>query len=242
MLGFIAGMALAGVSASPIGTVVMIHGAGGGGWEYDLWRPVFERAGWRVVAKDLVPVKGGYEATKFEDYVRQVVAWTPKRGRVVYVGASMGGILALKASERVKVSAIVLVNSVPPKGVGPAREGKKSPPVVKWANGPLKDTEDSMPDSDRKTILWAWKRWRDESGAVMDEIRGGVAASVPKCPALVVLGQADGDVPNASGMALAKWARADIFSYQGMSHVGPLMSTRAAEVASAVSTWLRQHS
>ena len=28
---------------------VMVHGAGGGGWEYFLWEPVFERAGYEVI-------------------------------------------------------------------------------------------------------------------------------------------------------------------------------------------------
>jgi pimeloyl-ACP methyl ester carboxylesterase len=37
---------------------VMIHGAGGGGWEWDAWRPVFEHGGWDVIAADLMPSKG----------------------------------------------------------------------------------------------------------------------------------------------------------------------------------------
>ncbi len=220
------------------GTIVMIHGAGGGGWEYDKWVPVFEKRGWKVIHPDLRPTHGKYEQTKFRDYVQQVVDWTPKRGVVVYIGASMGGILALKANEKRPASAVVLVNSVGPKGVGEHKLTKPNPAVVRWANGPLKDTEDSMPDSDRETILWAWKRWRDESGSVMNEIRKGISAQKPKCPVMVVLGESDTDVPHATGLAMAKWANADLKSYPGMSHVGPLMSTRAVEVATGVADWL----
>ena len=220
------------------GTVVMIHGAGGGGWEYDKWKPVFQKVGYKVISRDLVPTKGKYENTTFKDYVEQVLSWTPKNEKVIYVGASMGGILALKANEIHSAAALVLVDSVPPKGVGETKEQKPNPPVVKWANGPLKDTEDAMPDSDRKTILWAWKRWRDESGLVMNDIHAGIEAKKPTCPVLVVLGEADTDVPHANGLALAKWAGAEVISYPSMSHVGPLMSTKAAQVAHFVSRWL----
>lgn len=231
---------LAAVSLIPVqGTVVMIHGAGGGGWECAKWRPVFAKAGWRVIDRDLLPVAGQYERTSFDDYVEQVVDWTPKEGKVVYVGASMGGILALKANEKRPADAIVLVNAVPPAGVGKRRGGEALPAIVRWANGPLKDTEVSMPDSDRQTILWAWKRWRDESGTVMNTIRDGVLAQKPKCPVLVVIGEADTDISPKDSRALAKWARADVKAYPKMSHVGPLLSKQASEVARTVELWLR---
>jgi pimeloyl-ACP methyl ester carboxylesterase len=223
------------------GTFVLIHGAGGGGWEYDLWKPVLEKQGWNVVAKDLMPTQGGLEKTVFTDYVVQVRAWVPKSGKVVLAGASMGGILALKAAETVSPAAVVLINSTIPAGVGPARAPKpESPPVVRWANGPLQDTRDSMPDSDEKTILWAWKRWRDESGTVINTIRKGVPSRKPACPTLVILGEKDTDIPYTTGLELAKWAGADVQLYQGMSHVGPLMSTRATEVAEAMRLWVER--
>jgi pimeloyl-ACP methyl ester carboxylesterase len=222
-------------------TVVMVHGAGGGGWEYDLWKPVFERAGYRVVARDLMPAADGLSKTRFEDYVRQVQMWRPVGGKVVLVGASMGGILALRSANLERPEALVLVNSVVPMPVAVGRKGlKPSPPIVKWANGPLKDTEVAMPDSDRKTIFWAWKRWRDESGAVMDELRAGVLADPVPCPSLVVIGEKDTDIPPAQSRKLAAYLKSDVLSYKGMSHVGPLMSTRAREVARDIIGWLKK--
>jgi len=220
-------------------TAVLVHGAGGGGWEYDLWRPVFESAGMRFIAKDLTPAPGGLTKTAFPDYLRQVVSAAPKQGKVVLVGASMGGILAIKAAEQLQPAALVLVNSVPPKDIARARKTSEYPEVVRWANGPIKETRDAMPDSDEKTIRWAWKKWRDESGAVMNALSAGVAAQKPRCPTLVVLGEKDTDVPYATGLELARWASADVMLYRGMSHVGPLMSTRAHEVAKAVTLWIQ---
>jgi pimeloyl-ACP methyl ester carboxylesterase len=236
MLASVAGLVLA---AMPVGTVVMIHGAGGGGWEYDYWAAEYRKAGWTVVAKDLVPAKGGLEKTAFADYVQQVKGWAAKARRpLVLVGASMGGALALKAAEDLKPDALILVNSVPPKGLWDREQAKPNPPVVKWAGGPLQDTRDSMPDSDEKTILWAWKKWRDESGAVMDELRAGIETRKPDCPVLVVIGAKDADIPPAVSLKVADRFKADVFQFAGMSHVGPLMSTRAREVAQDTLRWL----
>lgn len=97
-----------------------------------------------------------------------------------------------------------------------------------------------MPDSDRKTIIWAWKRWRDESGAVMDELRAGVLADRVACPSLVVIGEEDTDIKPSQSRKLADYLKSDVLSYKGMSHVGPLMSTRSREVARDVVEWLKK--
>jgi pimeloyl-ACP methyl ester carboxylesterase len=223
------------------GSAIMVHGAGGGGWEYDFWAKEYRKAGWTVIARDLVPAKGGLENTRFEDYVSQVESWRPKSKRpLVLIGASMGGPLVLKAAEQLKPDAIVLVNAAPPKGFWNRDKQEPMPSVVKWANGPLKDTEDSMPDSDRKTILWAWKKWRDESGQVMDALWAGVPVTKPTCPVLVIIGTNDTDIPPAISLNVADAFHADVFRYTGMSHVGPLMSTRAVEVAQNSLKWLER--
>jgi pimeloyl-ACP methyl ester carboxylesterase len=222
------------------GTIVCIHGAGGGGWEYAKWDPIFRAAGYRVIANDLVPIATGLAGTRFDDYLAQIKAWTPAGASTVLVGASMGGILALEAAEAINPAALVLVNSVPPAGVGALRRTKHYPPIVEWTNGPLAETRDALFDSDEATIQWAWPRWRDESGAVLQKIAAGISMQPPTCPALVVLGEQDRDVPYQTGLALAEWAGADVHLYHGMSHVGPLLSRRAEAVAQAIVTWCQQ--
>lgn len=226
-------------ASQPVDVAVMVHGAGGGGWEYHLWKPVFEKAGWKVVAPDLEPSAEGLAETRFADYLAQVKSWCKREGgRLVIIGASMGGILALRAAETEAPDAIVLVNSTLPREVRRGTIGEMAPEIIRWANGPREETAAAMPDSSAAEIDFAWKRWRDESGAVVNEIRGGISAMKPKCPTLVVLGQRDTDIPYADGLRLAEWAGADAHLYAGMSHVGPLMSTRAAEVAESIVSWL----
>jgi pimeloyl-ACP methyl ester carboxylesterase len=227
-------------------TIVCIHGTGGGGWEYALWQPVFNAAGYRAIANDLLPAAGGLAATRIADYLQQVQSWLPAQEPVILVGASMGGLLALKVAEQMTLATLVLVNSVPPAGVGAPRSHQPRPAIVRWANGQLEETRTALFDSDENTIQWAWPRWRDEAGAVMNAMDAGIPVQPPRCPTLVVLGELDTDIPYQTGLELATWARADVLLYHGMSHVGPLLSRRAEEVAEMVILWcqrsLRRHS
>lgn len=216
---------------------VMIHGAGGGGWEYDFWKPVFEAKGFEVVAPDMMPVAAGLAATGFDDYLKQTVAAAKGRSDVVLIGASMGGILVLKAAETVKPKAIVLVNPVGPKHLRTLRT-EAYPEIIRWKDGPLQDTIDSLPDGDRKTIEWAHPQWRDESGKVLNEIGvTGIDVKAPVCPVLMVIGNLDTDITPDESLKVASWAKADVFSYAGMSHIGPLMGLRREEVASDIADW-----
>jgi len=219
----------------------MIHGAGGGGWEWEKWKPVFEKAGFDVVCPDLKPAKGGLAATKIEDYERQVISWCPKKRRVILIGASMGGALAMRVANRVHPTQMILVNAAPAQ----RRASKPHPAVIKWAGGPLKDTRDSMPDSDEDTIMRAWPRWRDESGKVMDSLSAGYKIVDPKCPILMMLSKKDEEIPYSnSKVFLATLLMQCSYSpilmdYDEMSHVGPLLGKRAEEVADDAAVWLR---
>jgi pimeloyl-ACP methyl ester carboxylesterase len=220
-------------------TVVMIHGAGGGGWEYDPWLPAFEEAGWRVVAPDLMPAEGGLEATTFDDYRDQIVelAREHEEGPLVLVGASMGAPLVLKAQEEVQADAVVLVNPAPT-----ARflegEAPEYPPVIDWTSSPLQETINALPDGSLETAEWAHERWRDESGRVLRQLATEVDLQKPEAPALVVLGGADRLVPPGTMLEMAEAFDADVHMYRGTSHLGALMGYRADEIAQATVQWL----
>ena len=59
---------------SPIRHALLIHGAGAGGWEWNLWREVFAARGIDSRAPDLQPSPAGLEATTLEDYRGQTRA------------------------------------------------------------------------------------------------------------------------------------------------------------------------
>ena len=226
---------------------LLVHGAGGGGWEYDLWRDAFERRGWRVVARDLEPGASGLAATSADDYVAQLAQWLPPAERsseLVIVGASMGGALALRAAATLRPTAVVLVNSVVPRPwAHPATTtststSKPVPDVLRWAGSSLERTARAMPDATPEVQRWACAQWRDESGAVMRALRGGYEASKPDCRCLFVISAEDTDVPPAEQRAWAAAWGATALELPGASHVGPLLGRAAPEVARRVVGWL----
>ena len=102
----------------------------------------------------------------------------------------------------------------------------------------LASTLRALPDADDAARLYAWRRWRDESGAVLTEISKGIAVKKPACPTLVIVGDQDTDIPPSTGRAIARELNADLTEFEGMSHLGPLLGTRAPEVAQSVLAWL----
>ena len=222
---------------------VCVHGAGGGGWEWGVWARVFAAQGIRVHAPDLQAAEGGLVATRFEDYRDQVLAHCrdalPSGCRLVLVGASLGGLLALSAAVQAQASALVLVNPMVPAGLVARAPGESYPAIVRWGRErSLAGTRRSMPDADDAATMYALRRWRDESGAVLEQARNGIAVDPPRCPTLVLSGELDDDVPPTLSRALAVRCAADFERLPQCSHLGPLLGVRAALVAERAASWV----
>ncbi len=221
-------------------TVVCVHGAGGGGWEWAIWARVLAQRGFAVIAPDLKPSLGGIERTSFADYRDQVLEWCRGAGEgAVLAGASLGGLLALAVAPAVRPAALILVNPLPPAGVLARPLHDAWPAIVPWARtrSPA-STQRAMPDADDAARLFALRRWRDESGAVLNEARDGVAVDAPRCPTLFLASEDDADIPPAAVRALAVRFSADFRSIPAASHVGPLLGRAAASVAADAAGWL----
>lgn len=232
-------------TSDPVATVVCVHGAGAGGWEWNVWSRVLASQGFAVAAPDLVPAVAGLEATTFADYRRQVLdACTGQRGRhpvapLVVVGASLGGLLALSVAKAVRADALVLVNALPPAGVLNRPLGASHPPRVRWGSErSITSTCRALPDADDAARLYAFTRWRDESGRVLDEARVGIAVDPVRCPTLVLASECDDDIPPAASRALSVRCMADFEMLPRASHAGPLLGTSAAAIAARVASWL----
>ena len=223
-------------------TVVCVHGAGGGGWEWAIWARVLAHRGFAVIAPDLKPSAGGVEKTAFADYRDQVLEWCRGAGEgSVLVGASLGGLLALAVAHAVRPAALILVNPLPPAGVLARPLHERWPALVPWARTrSLATTQRAMPDADDAARLFALRRWRDESGAVLNEARDGVAVEASRCPTLFLASEDDADIPPAAVRSLAVRFAADFRSIPGASHVGPLLGRAAARVAAEASEWLEE--
>ena len=218
-------------------TVVCVHGAGGGGWEWSVWARVFAAAGFDVIAPDLQAASGGLRDTRYADYRAQVARWCEGAGSgAVLLGASLGGLLALDAAHSANAAALILVNPLPPTGIPGAAP---HPPVVPWGRErALSATRRAMADADDAACLYALRRWRDESGAVLDEAMRGVAFEKPDCPVLVLAAELDEDVPASISGALAAALSADFVMLRRAGHVGPLLGRTAAATAEHVAAWL----
>lgn len=218
---------------------VFVHGAGGGGWEWAIWARVFAAHGHAVTAPDLQPGAGGLAATTLHDYAAQVAGWiADARGaqatrRVVLVGASLGGLLALMNARA--ADALVLVNPMPPAGLpGTPPQGE----VVPWGrDASLAGTRRALPDADDLTALHAFRRWRDESAQVLRQARAGLACAASDAPVLVMASADDADVPAQGSAALASELGASLLRLPG-SHVGPLLGRQAAGAAGQAVEWL----
>lgn len=219
--------------------VVMVHGAGGGGWEWRLWAEVFGAAGLSVLAPDLVPSSAGLAATHFGHYREQVGLWCRTSERpMVLIGASLGGLLALSAAGDSRPAALVLVNPMPPKGIEPWPDLPVRPPVVDWSRSAFASTRDALADAGLDAARWVHARWRDESGTVLNEAQAGIRVAVPRCPMLVMAAADDRDLPPATSRAVAAASAADFVSVPDCGHLGILLGRGANTAAALALAWL----
>jgi predicted alpha/beta hydrolase family esterase len=215
---------------------IFIHGAGGGGWEWNIWQRVFARSGWRTRAADLMPAAAGIAATRLEDYIAQVNAWCEQAAApYVMIGASLGGLLALRAQPKTFARGIVLINPLSARSLTSERLAQD---IVPWGRErSLHGTRRALPDADDAACLYAFRRWRDESGAVLRAADQCIQVETSPMRALVLASEFDTDVPATASRALASALGADFRLLPAASHVGPLLGRNAAAVAAASVAW-----
>jgi pimeloyl-ACP methyl ester carboxylesterase len=222
----------------PIGHALLLHGAGGGGWEWNAWRGVFAAAGIEVVTPDLQPTATGLAGTTFDDYLgqaRTALAALPRPRAVI--GASLGGLLAMRCAA--EADALVLVNPLPPLPWSSRLPARDWPEVVPWRrDARLASTRRALPDSDEATALFAFRHWRDESGAVLRVAHAGIEVVKPQCPLLCIVSEQDEDVPPMVTRSLANEWKAGLVQAPSPSHVGPLLGRCAPAIAVQAVTWL----
>lgn len=224
--------------AAPIRHALLVHGAGGGGWEWNPWCAVLRARGIVAQAPDLQPAAAGVAATVFDDYAGQVRTALEALPRPrALIGASLGGLLALRCAQA--ADALVLINPLPPAPWSSRLLAREWPAVVPWRReARLDSTRRALPDADEATVLYAYRHWRDESGAVLQAAQAGIAVVAPGCATLCVASTTDGDVPPELTAELARAWNAELLHAPSPSHVGPLLGRGAAELAGRIADWL----
>jgi predicted alpha/beta hydrolase family esterase len=222
-----------------IARALCVHGAGGGAWEWRLWRGVFEAHGIGCEAIDLRPAVGGLASTGLADYLAQVRAALDAMPRPrALVGASLGGLLALGCADG--ADALVLVNPLPPAPLASRLPTRTWPDIVHWGtDARLASTRRALFDADEATAIEAMRRWRDESGRVLREAHAGLDVEPPRSPVLCIASGRDDDVPPALTAACAFAWSADLMHLPHASHVGPLLGRDASHAAARVVQWLQ---
>jgi pimeloyl-ACP methyl ester carboxylesterase len=222
---------------------LLLHGAGGGAWEWQLWRGVLQSEGVHCRAADLQAAGTGLVGTGLDDYLRQTRAAYHQalatQQPVLLIGASLGGLLALMLAGEAAPSALVLINSLPPAPLHAELPARHWPDRVPWGRErSLAGTRRNLFDADDATCLAAFRRWRDESGLVLRQAAGGVELPAPACPVLLWASEADADVPVELSRRLAQQLGAEFRVLPGASHVGPLLGRSAAGCARQTVAWL----
>ncbi|MGH8083574.1 MAG: alpha/beta hydrolase [Lysobacter sp.] len=221
----------------PIRHALLIHGAGAGGWEWNLWREVLHARGVTTDTPDLQAAATGLAHTTLDDYreqMRAALAALPRPRAAI--GASLGGLLAWLCGDQ--ADALVLINPIPPAPWASRHPSRDWPAVVAWGrDARLASTRRAMPDADEAAVLYAQRRWRDESGAVLRRALSGVEAPVPACPVLCIASRGDQDVEPQLTAQFASAIGATLVLGPG-SHVGPLLGRGASRLAARTADWL----
>lgn len=237
--------------------LLFVHGELAGSWVWERLLGYFAARGWEGHALNLRnhfwSLTADPATLSFDTYTEDVVATLGRFGsEVVVVGHGMGGLLALKAAERMPVSGLVLLSAELPRELRtPARQheirgipevfGKS---MIGWETLPerlLRDDRDlTLADVLRIQHLLGQKP--HEAGAARRQILAGVPIdrrSLAEIPQLVVGGGLDRIVTLADSERLANWLDASYEPFAAHSHYGLVMGEDSyQQVADAIRGFL----
>lgn len=237
--------------------LLFIHGELAGSWLWERYLAFFAARGWEGHALNLRNHFWSQTADpatlSFDTYTEDVVATLDRFGPgVVVVGHGMGGLLALKAAERMPMAGLVLLSAHLPRELRvPARahELREIPEVygkatIGWETLPerlLRDDRDlTLADVLRIQHLLGQKP--HEAGAARRQMLAGVPIdrrSLAETPRLVVGAGLDRTVPMADSERLAEWLGAGYEPFAAHSHYGLVMGeTSYQQVADAIRDFL----
>jgi pimeloyl-ACP methyl ester carboxylesterase len=237
--------------------LLFVHGELTGSWLWERYLGYFAGRGWEGHALNLQNHFWSRTADptelSFDTYTEDVVAALERLGpSTVIIGHAMGGLLALKAAERMPIAGIVLISSEPPRDLRvPARshELREVPPVfgrslVGWEILPEKLQRDhrDLTIDDVMRIQHLLGQKPHESGAARRQVLQGISVdrrAFVEIPRLVIGGGLDRTVPEEASERLAEWLGAAYEPFGAHSHYGLVIGERShQQVAEAIRSFL----
>ncbi len=240
--------------------LLYVHGELAGSWVWERFLGYFAGRGWEGHALNLRNHHWSSTADpaelSFDSYTEDVVAALERLGpAAVLVGHGMGGLLAMKAAERLPASALILLSSELPRDLrAPARtfELREVPDVygkaaIGWETLPEKLVRDhrDLTLADVLRIHHLLGQKPHEAGAARRQVLQGVAvdpAALAAIPRLVIGAGLDRYVSESDSERLADWLDAEYEPFGAHSHFGLLLGEHGyQQVAEAIRTFLELH-
>jgi non-heme chloroperoxidase len=240
--------------------LLFIHGELAGSWLWERYLAFFASRGWEGHAINLRNHFWSQVADpatlSMESYTDDVVAALDRLGPdAIAVGHGMGALLALKAAERHRPSALILLSPELPAGL--RREALPfelqevpdaySRALIGGSTLPERLQRDhndlTLPDVLRIQHMLGQKA--HESGLARRQMMQGVVverSAVDAIPKLVIGAGLDRHVPEESSLLLADWLGADYEPFGAHSHYGLIVGEQSyLQVAEAIKTFLESH-
>lgn len=240
--------------------LLFVHGELSGSWVWERYLSYFAGRGWEGHALNL---RNHYWSStadpatlSFETYTEDVIAALDRLGpTTVAVGHGMGGLLLMKAAERVAMAGLVLIGSELPRDLRPParpHELRDIPEVygrsvIGWETLPeklLRDERDlTLADVLRVQHLLGQKP--HEAGAARRQMLAGVTVDkrvLAEVPRLVIGGGLDRAVSLDDSERLAEWLDAEFEPFGAHSHFGLIVGEQShQQVADAIRAFLESN-
>ena len=225
--------------------LLMVHGELGGSWVWERYLGYFAGRGWEGHALNLRNHHWSSTADpaelSFETYTEDVVAAMDRLGpNTVAIGHGLGGLLVLKAAERMPIAALILISPEPPRDLRePVRphELREIPDaygrsVVGWETLPerLQRDDRDLTIEDVLRIQHLMGQKPHESGQARRQMLAGVPVdprAVLDVPRLVIGGGLDRTVPLDDSERVAEWMDAQFEPFGAHSHYGLVLGEQS---------------
>jgi pimeloyl-ACP methyl ester carboxylesterase len=240
--------------------LLLVHGELGGSWVWERYLHHFAGRGWECHALNLRNHHWSQTADaatlSFETYTEDVVAALERLGpTTVAVGHGMGGLLTMKAAERMPISALILIGSELPRDLRqPARshELREIPDVygrslIGWETLPERLQRDArdLTIEDVLRIQHLMGQKPHEAGAARRQMLAGVSVdrrAFEAIPRLVIGGGLDRTVSERDAERLAEWLDAQYEPFGAHSHYGLVLGENSfQQVAESIRAFLELH-